>query len=209
MFLYSVANSFQVTVNGFYSRSSAWAAVSSPQSWRSWQAMAQSGTSSNAPSLADTHLDPLTICPHLEWLAQHLPFPVHIVDNGRSPRGDVKAVTNQSGYRNCVDIPVYLKGGDRHGDGIGRRQCTEHYKIVPVRRKIRELLGLSRGQRVPRQITVELWLGMSTDEAIRMRFSRDRWMENRYPLVEAGMSRQDCLKWWAKYAAASSVPSPG
>ena len=42
-----------------------------------------------------------------------------------------------------------MKGGDRHGDGIGRRQCTEHYKIVPVRRKIRELLGLSRGQRVP------------------------------------------------------------
>ena len=43
LFLHAVASSFQVTFNGFYSRSSAWAVVSSPQSWRSWQAMAQSG----------------------------------------------------------------------------------------------------------------------------------------------------------------------
>ncbi len=65
-----------------------------------------------------------------------------------------------------------------------------------VRRKIRELLGLSRGQRVPADTTVELWLGISTDEAIRVRTSRDRWIRNRYPLIEARMSRQDCLEWW-------------
>ena len=29
-----------------------------------------------------------------------------------------------------------------------------------------------------------------------MKDSRDRWMTNRYPLIEAGMSRSDCLKWW-------------
>ena len=29
-----------------------------------------------------------------------------------------------------------------------------------------------------------------------MKTSRDRWMTNRYPLIEAGMSRSDCLKWW-------------
>ena len=33
-----------------------------------------------------------------------------------------------------------------------------------------------------------------------MKTSRDRWMTNRYPLVEAGMSRRDCLEWWtARY----------
>ena len=31
----------------------------------------------------------------------------------------------------------------------GRSQCTEHYKIRPIQRKIRELLGLTKGQRVP------------------------------------------------------------
>ncbi len=65
-----------------------------------------------------------------------------------------------------------------------------------VRRKIRELLGLSRRQRVPADTTVELWLGISTDEAIRMKTSRDRWIHNRYPLIEVGMSRKDCLEWW-------------
>ena len=31
----------------------------------------------------------------------------------------------------------------------GRSQCTEYYKIRPIQRKIRELLGLTKGQRVP------------------------------------------------------------
>ena len=122
------------------------------------------------------------------------------MDNGRSLREDAKALTNHSGNRNFVDLPVYLKGSHGQGDGMGRRQCTEHYKIAPVRRKIRTLLGLTKGQRVPSATAVELWLGISTDEAIRMKPSRDRWIQNRYPLIEAGMSRRDCMDWWdARY----------
>ena len=58
------------------------------------------------------------------------------------------------------------------------------------------MLELRPRQRVPAGTTVELWLGISTDEAIRMRTSHDRWMTNRYPLIEAGMSRSDCMNWW-------------
>ena len=108
----------------------------------------------------------------------------------------MKAFTNHSGSRNYVDIPVYLKGGDEEGDAMGRRQCTDNYKIRPIRRRIRELLGLKPRQRVPAGTTIELWLDISTDEAIRMKTSRDRWMTNRYPLIEAGMPRSDCLNWW-------------
>ena len=34
-----------------------------------------------------------------------------------------------------------------------------------------------------------------------MKISRDRWIANRYPLIEAGMSRRDCIDlWWgARY----------
>ena len=39
------------------------------------------------------------------------------------------------------------------------------------------MLGLKRRQRVPAGTTVELWLGISSDEAIRMKTSRDRWIE--------------------------------
>ena len=124
-------------------------------------------------------------------------FPLYVVDNGRSLREDVKALTNHSGARSYVDIPVYLKGRGEESDGIGRRQCTDNYKIRLIRRKIRDLLGLRRGQRVPTGVGVELWLGISTDEAIRMKTSRDRWITNRYPLIETGMSRRDCMDWWA------------
>ena len=149
---------------------------------------------------ADTHWEPPGIYTHLEWLAGNLAFPLHVVDNGRSLREDAKALTNHSGNRNFVDLPVYLNGSHGQGDGMGRRQCTEHYKIAPVRRKIRTLLGLTKGQRVPSATAVELWLGISTDEAIRMKPSRDRWIQNRYPLIEAGMSRRDCMDWWdARY----------
>ena len=97
---------------------------------------------------ADTHWEPPSLYTRLDWLAETLGFPVYVVDNGRSLREDVKTLTNHSGNHSFVDLPLYLKGRNGHGDGIGRRQCTEHYKIRPVRRKIRELLGLRKRQRV-------------------------------------------------------------
>ena len=150
---------------------------------------------------ADTGWEPPSIHTHLGWLAEQVSFPLYVVDSGRSLREDTKALTNHSDSANYVDIPVYLKGRNGEADGIGRRQCTQHYKIRPVHNKIRELLGVKARQRVPAGTTVELWLGISTDEAMRMRDSRDRWLTNRYPLIEAGMSRRDCLDWWeARYA---------
>ena len=138
---------------------------------------------------ADTHWEPPSIYTHLDWLSRNMSFPLYMVDNGRSLREDAKALTNHSGNPSFVDLPVYLKGRNGEGDGIGRRQCTQHYKIAPVRRKIRELLGLRKGQRVLSHTAVELWLGISTDQAVRMKDSRDRWITNRFPLIDAGMPR--------------------
>ena len=162
--------------------------------------MASEGAFDRVPDcavFADTHWEPPSLYTHLEWLKDRLRFPLYVVDNGRSLREDVKGLTNHSGSTRYVDIPVYLKGRDGEGDGIGRRQCTDNYKIRPIRKKIREMLGLRRRQRVPSGVGVELWLGISTDEAIRVKTSRDRWIANRYPLIEAGMSRRDCSDWWA------------
>ena len=151
--------------------------------------MANEGAFDRIPDcaiFADTRWEPPSIYEHLTWLKDRLSFPLYVVDNGRSLREDVKALTNHSGSRNYVDIPVYLKGRDGEGDGIGRRQCTDNYKIRPIRRRIREMLGLRPRQRVPAGTSVELWLGISTDEAIRIKDSRDRWMTNRYPAHRGG-----------------------
>ena len=162
--------------------------------------MANEGAFDRLPDcaiFADTHWEPPRVYEHVQWLRDQLSFPLHVVDNGRSLREDVKVLTNHSGSRNYVDIPVYLKGRGGEGDGIGRRQCTDNHKVKPIRRRIREMLGLRPRQSVPAGTTVELWLGISIDEAVRMRTPHDRWMANRYPLIEAGMSRRDCADWWA------------
>ena len=94
--------------------------------------MAADGAFDQVPDcaiFADTRWEPPSLYTHLEWLARELPFPLHVVDNGRSLRKDTKAFINHSGNPNFVDLPVYLKGTDGQGDGMGRRQCTEHYKI--------------------------------------------------------------------------------
>jgi len=43
----------------------------------------------------------------------------------------------------------------------------------------------------------EMWIGISMDEIIRMKPSRVQYIQNRWPLIEKGMSRQDCIKWMA------------
>jgi hypothetical protein len=70
--------------------------------------------------------------------------------------------------------------------GMVFRQCTRDYKVRPVRRRARELSG---GK------PVEMLMGISTDEALRQRTSDVKWITNVYPLLERGMSRDDCLRW--------------
>lgn len=75
-----------------------------------------------------------------------------------------------------------------------RRQCTGDYKIEPIRRKVRELVHLTR-KRSPTFAVVEQWIGISFDEVIRMKPSREAWQRNRWPLIEERMTRRDCLAW--------------
>ena len=59
---------------------------------------------------ADTHWEPPSIYAHLDWLASRLRFPLHVVDNGRSRREDVKALVNHSGSHNYVGYPPLPQG---------------------------------------------------------------------------------------------------
>jgi hypothetical protein len=58
----------------------------------------------------------------------------------------------------------------------------------------RGLLGAKKGARIPPG-SVEMLIGISTDEAFRMRLSRHSWITNVYPLIDARMTRQECLNW--------------
>ena len=41
----------------------------------------------------------------------------------------------------------------------------------------------------------EVWIGISLDEAARMRPAFSPWQDNRWPLIEQRMSRWDCKIW--------------
>jgi len=63
---------------------------------------------------------------------------------------------------------------------------------------VRELVGPA-GRRSPDMPIVEQWIGISLDEAIRMKPSFEDWQVNRWPLIEQRLSRQDCLRWLARH----------
>lgn len=137
---------------------------------------------------ADTGWEPKAVYEHLGWLrsANVLPFPVHIVSAGNI-RTDILAKTNSTGHR-FAPVPWFTRS-PKGKDGMGRRQCTKEYKLEPIYRKCRELVGSSRKARVL------MLVGISRDEAQRMRPARRQWIVNRWPLIEKDMTRRDCLGW--------------
>ena|ERR1051326_614316 len=140
---------------------------------------------------ADTKAEPETTYRHLEWLQKELPFPVH-----RVSAGDLRAqIVGAMQGRNRMDgrPPFFTSRG-----GMLRRQCTHDFKIRPIVKKIRELIGLRVRSRGPKHPVVQEWLGITIDEAVRVKPSRFSYIEHRWPLIEMKLSRNDCIQWFEK-----------
>ena len=88
--------------------------------------------------------------------------------------------------------------------GIANRQCTKEYKIDPINKKIRELLGLKPRERTKQK--AEVWMGISLDEIQRMKDSNVSYTVNRFPLIEKKLHRYDCLNWFAKHFPSRTLP---
>lgn len=94
-----------------------------------------------------------------------------------------------------ASIPAYANKGKSQL----RRQCTREYKTEVIDKEIRALYGLKPRQRYPE---TEVWIGFTVDEAMRMSDSREKWRIKKYPLIDLGMSRNDCEKWLKDYGFA-------
>jgi hypothetical protein len=140
---------------------------------------------------ADTGWEPKAVYAHLDWLATQLTFPLHRVSSG-DIRQNILDRRNTTGGRYAA-IPWFIVNPDG-SRGMGRRQCSSEYKLKPIMWKMRDLLGVSRRGHI-KAGTAEVWIGISTDEATRMKPARQAWQKNRWPLIELGMSRQACLTW--------------
>jgi hypothetical protein len=117
-------------------------------------------------------------------------FAAYLIGRGEIPR--------------FVTMPVFAREFTGARPAMLRRQCTGDYKLQPIYRFCRPLIGRRRGQRHATPPSCEMWIGISAEEsAKRCKPSQAGWVTNRYPLRELGMTRSDCERWlWDHYRVA-------
>lgn len=146
----------------------------------------------DAAIFADTGWEPKAVYEWLGFLQQKAAeagIPVYLTS-----AGDLRAQALAS--ESSAWIPMYLANRDGTR-GMLRRQCTKNYKIIPIRRKLREL-GASRSH------PVDQLFGISLDEIRRMRTPDVQYVRHVYPLIDRRMTRTDCVVW----LAAHGYPEP-
>lgn len=153
-----------------------------------------------AAIFADTGAEPKKVYDWLDWLEKELPFPIHRVMEKEGLTKQIEVGT-EAGSR-FAPLPLFTESAG--GGGIMRRQCTNDFKIVPIERKVRDLLGLKKGQRGGKDLRAITWIGISTDEIQRMKESRLSYVAHRWPLIEKRMNRANCLNWME----ANGYPQP-
>jgi hypothetical protein len=136
---------------------------------------------------ADTMDEPKWVYEHLERLREwgkQYGMEIETVSAGRLSECD----------NTFLRIPAFTKvDGDA---SITRRQCTREYKIAPINKRVRELLGIAKSERSKGRCALSLQ-GISSDEMQRMKDPRDKFIDIEYPLVRLGWTRHKCLDWWA------------
>ena len=146
----------------------------------------------DAAVFADTLSEPKWVYQNIETLQTLISYPILTTSYSdleedtwktlrRQPTIKRPAQTGQSIF---FDIPTYIGSGPPPYHPTTRR-CTSTYKIEPIRRKIREHFGWP--------LTVDQYLGISVDEADRIKESQVQYTRNVYPLVHSRWTRNDCL----------------
>jgi hypothetical protein len=177
---------------------------------------------------ADTGDEPSAVYEHLAWLEAVLPFPTIRVSAGDLMADNLKIVRSQKSGKLYMGghIPAFVLKADGKVGLLGRK-CTSEYKIEPIHRAVRGMLGkqqLNAWRKKHRQSASEfnhaveqkrqcdsgawnemqddalavMWIGISSDEWLRAKPSRQPWLRSRWPLLETRTTRQDCLQWLLK-----------
>ena len=135
---------------------------------------------------SDTMWEPKAVYQWLEYLmplAEKAGIPVDVVS-----AGDLRADALAGKPESWMPLHIVNQQGE---PGLAKRQCSKNYKLVPIKRRIRELIGRKR------DATATAVIGISWDEWQRQKSSGLKWLTNEYPLVERRMTRADCLRWLA------------
>lgn len=146
----------------------------------------------DAALFADTQAEPQYVYDHLKRLMAWSRIPIQVVTAGNLWT-DTLAGRRAYGWAPASrfnSLPFFTRLADG-SVGMLKRQCTKDYKLVPLARAARALMGYGRREPVRHRATV--LIGISADEAMRARDSGVRWRVNQYPLLDRGLTRQACL----------------
>jgi len=159
---------------------------------------------------ADTGWEPRAVYEHLDRLERECLRPAGI-PLYRVSAGNIRADALDPTHR-FASMPLFVRKADG-GDGLTRRQCTSEYKLKPIKRQVRHLLGHPHPTRVPRGVYAEQWIGISRDEFHRAKDSGIGYLRSAFPLLDltgaadgrTGWTRTDCIR-YLKSAGWASTP---
>ncbi len=131
----------------------------------------------------------------------------HVVSAGNIAEDVISAASPDSGVKTgrVGQPPFYVSSDTEAGHGKLWRKCSSEYKIKPMEQWVRSVAGIAKGYRFPREFKCTKMLGITTDEASRMKPSRNYWEVVVWPLIELGMTRWDCHR-YLKAAGWGVVP---
>ena len=147
----------------------------------------------DAAIFSDTQSESNATMKWLDWLEKQLTFHVYRVTAGSLKDNLLKS--NKDIYVRGTSIPMFTRNKKTGKKGMIRRACTSTYKIEPITKKIRELLGMKFRQKVPKDYKVTQLFGISRDEVQRMRTSSFHYINFDYPLIDKNITRKGCLEW--------------
>jgi hypothetical protein len=144
---------------------------------------------------ADTQCEPDIVYRWLKFMREHVKnIPITSVTAGNLGEDSLKIKISKAGVSYLdLGIPLFVK--TETGSGILNRSCTKDYKIRVVANEIKHELTTSIRISKLMGVLAKVWIGISFDEEERKRPNQIRWLTSRWPLLEEGMTREDCLLW--------------
>lgn len=156
---------------------------------------------------ADTGWEPAEVYAHLARLeAVDTIIPILRVSSGNI-RNDALDPEHR-----FASMPLFVRNPDG-SEGMARRQCTSEYKLKPIKRAIRQLLGYPHPAPIPKGVRAQVAIGISTDEIGRAKDSDVKYMENVFPLIDLDLSRTDCERYlkangWGSVGKSACIGCP-
>lgn len=157
---------------------------------------------------ADTQSEPRAVYEYLEYLKDIVSDKIEVrtVTQGSLKDDFLGAVEGRN--KRCSQPPFYVinRAGDgqhttRDTGGMLWRNCTKDFKLNPLRRATRVLMQENGAKHIHQMI------GISLDEAHRMKQSGVKYITNVYPLIDHRITRQGCLKWLHDHGYKTPVKS--